>query len=49
MYQSLFPAAVGKIILSNTDQTLVVYQMSHIATPRFYTEVGQGIQALTAS
>lgn len=48
-YQSLFPAAVGKVILTNGERNIVVYQMSHIATPAFYSQVKNGITELAAS
>ncbi|MDD2694246.1 MAG: hypothetical protein PHY14_05025 [Candidatus Gracilibacteria bacterium] len=48
-YQNTFPAAVGKVILTNGDKNIVVYQMSHIATPAFYAQVKNGITELAAS
>ncbi len=48
-YQNLFPAAVWKVILTNNEKTVVFYQMSHIATPRFYSQVREGLIELTAS
>lgn len=47
--QNTFPGAVGKIILTNSEKTIVFYQMSHIATPAFYTEVQHDLQVLTDS
>ena len=49
LFQNAFPAAVGKIILTNGDKTVVFYQMSHIATPAFYDQVKNGITELAAS
>lgn len=48
-YQYVFPASVGKIILSNGERNIVFFQMSHIATPDFYREVQSDLQSLTAS
>lgn len=48
-YQHIFPASVGKIILSNGERNIVFFQMSHIATPDFYADIHNDLKSLTAS
>lgn len=49
LYHNLFPWALGKITLSDGSNTIVFYQMSHIATQEFYRDVAWGITQLSAS
>ncbi|MBP6981561.1 hypothetical protein KBB25_02200 [Candidatus Gracilibacteria bacterium] len=49
LYYNSFPSAVGKIILSDGNRTVVFFQMSHIATPRFYEQIKNELTTLSHS
>ncbi len=49
IYHNSFPWALGKITLSDGNNTIVFYQMSHIATQDFYKDVESGITELSSS
>ncbi len=46
---SISPAYLGRVTLTNGEKTLIFQQMSHIATPGFYQEVSRDIAQKTAS
>jgi hypothetical protein len=48
-YHNQIPGVISDITLTNSGQTVVFLEMSHIATPEFFTEKQKTIQSLSAS
>lgn len=48
-YHNQVPGIISDITLSNSGQEVVFIQMSHIATPEFYSEKQDTIAALSSS